>query len=178
MKMIDDRYAVTEDGRVYDTVKQRYKTLTLGGNGYYRVNLGYKVVSVHRLVATAYLENPENKPTVNHKNGVRTDNRVVNLEWATYKENNLHAWRVLATEERRKANGHKNGCFTVGHAVTDEIRRKMSDRKKKPIRCVETGKIYSCALEASYESRVGKQCITSAANGRCKTAGGYHYEYV
>lgn len=45
---------------------------------------------IHRLVAAAHIENPDNKPLVNHKNGVRHDNRVINLEWATVSENVTH----------------------------------------------------------------------------------------
>lgn len=52
---------------------------------------------VHRLVAIAFIPNPENKATVNHKNWTPTDNRLENLEWATYSENNLHAQRILWT---------------------------------------------------------------------------------
>lgn len=52
-------------------------------------------ISVHRLVSIAFIPNPENKRTVNHINGIRNDNRLSNLEWATYSENNKHSFDFL-----------------------------------------------------------------------------------
>lgn len=68
----------------------------------------YKRV-VHRLVAEAFLESPTPKHQVNHKNGIRNDNRIENLEWVTSQENALHGYRINGRKpsEKQRENGRK-----------------------------------------------------------------------
>ncbi len=59
--------------------------------GYRSISIKGKQFIVHRLIATTFIPNPKNKPEVNHKNGIKTDNRIENLEWVTHEENHIHA---------------------------------------------------------------------------------------
>lgn len=87
-------YMVSDLGRVWSVhVRQRAPEHNKR-RGYNTIHIGKKNVPIHRLVATAFIPNPEHKQTVNHINGIKTDNRVENLEWCTVKENNQHAWRT------------------------------------------------------------------------------------
>jgi hypothetical protein len=111
-------YTLSEDGKVYSRFVKggcgrvsdslRELKLVLDGTGYFIVSLisdeGIKVkVSVHRLVAMAYLPNPEGKQHVNHINGIKTDNRLCNLEWATPLENTRHAIRTGLKDVRQRS---------------------------------------------------------------------------
>lgn len=69
-----------------------------------------KDFKVHRLLAMHFIPNPENKPFINHKNGIKTDNRIENLEWCTGSENTLHAYK---TGLIRKTSGFKWKGWTI-----------------------------------------------------------------
>lgn len=93
------KYSVSNAGRIKNNWRGNVFKLFLNTGGYPVANLRYKrhrtICQVHRLVAKAFIPNPENKKTVNHKNGIRYDNRIDNLEWATYSEQQYHAYSAL-----------------------------------------------------------------------------------
>lgn len=142
------------------TYKIGYQYYGICANG----KRNYKI-KVHRAVALTFLPNPHNLPMVNHKNGVKTDNRVENLEWITNSGNMLHAYRELGVKS-------KGG---VG---------------RKSVQCIETGVIYPSVREAARSVGPGTSntSISGAAKGRIKkckgamykmtTCGGYHWRFV
>lgn len=82
-------YRVTEEGKVFcnNVEKKPY----VSSHGYFRINFEGKDEYVHRLVANKFLPNPYGKTDINHKNGIKLDNHINNLEWVTRAENLKHA---------------------------------------------------------------------------------------
>lgn len=87
-------YDITENGEVINRHTGRHVKPQPNGKGYLRVSIGGRLRFVHRMVAELYVQNPENKPQVNHKNGDKTDNRACNLEWVSNQENRDHAMKT------------------------------------------------------------------------------------
>jgi hypothetical protein len=99
-------------------------------NGYHKhsISFGYRKIKryyTHRLVAEAFIKNPLKKPCINHKNGIKTDNRVNNLEWTTYKENLDHAREILGV--RRGLKGDKNPAYGKRWHHKPESRKKITE---------------------------------------------------
>ena len=86
-------FIITRNGVVFNTVKGQIVASFIR-NGYKCVRIHDKNFYVHRLLAEAFIPNPENKPEINHKDGKKLNNDLSNLEWATYSENISHAYRA------------------------------------------------------------------------------------
>lgn len=149
-------YAITKDGQVWSYKSNRFlKPSTTNGEGtYLKVSLSKegKVSKryIHRLVAEAFIPNPENKPEVNHIDENKQNNCVSNLEWVTEKENANHGTR------------------------TQRVTAKIS----KPVRCVELDKVFPSQREAARQLDLSQGNITRACQNSARTVGGYHWEYV
>ena len=135
--------------------------------GYVRVMLHKEGVIkrflIHRLVAKAFIPNPENKPQINHINRIKNDNIVENLEWCTQKENMQHA--IVNNKEYYDflhAKGSENKCSVA------VIQYSLED-----IKIAEYGSI----AEASFWSGARRGAISNACRKWAKTAGGYKWEY-
>lgn len=124
---MEGRYAVTTNGMVWSHKRQKFLKAGLVGKGYLAVSICPKGEKskhryIHRLVAQAFIPNPDNKPTVNHKDGNKQNNDISNLEWATQKEQIAHA----VSEGLSNLVGEGNGYSKLTESKVLEIRSKYS----------------------------------------------------
>jgi len=139
-----------------------YMTVCLCKNGI------KKLCFVHRLVAEAFVPNPKNKPEVNHKWGIKTDNRASELEWNTRSENELHAYRMGLTKPSQKQK----------EAVRQYCKNNYS---KKVFQYDLQGnfiKEWASAVEAATQLHINRGNISCCCRNERKTAGGFKWKYI
>lgn len=172
----DGRYEVSSLGRVRSyangrwgnkedpiVLKQRNTT-----NGYLSVYLRKsggkaKDFRIHRLVAEAFVSNPDAKPDVNHIDGDKHNNCAENLEWVTKSENSIHAFA--------------NGLATP----SDHQKEVVSKLRSKPVIMLDRNgcfqKRFASITKASNETGIDRSDIARCCKGKAKTAGGHKWEY-
>lgn len=154
IKDYEGLYAITSCGRVWSYRTKKFLKPGDNGNGYKFVSLckggKAKLYLIHRLVAEAYLPNPNNLPQVSHLDETRDNNCVNNLCWSSIKDN----------------------CNTPLHK-----QRIKETRKRNPVKCLETKEIFSSLTEAAKIKNTSSGSIRYCCLGERKTAGGYHWAY-
>ena len=132
IKGFEGLYAITRDGKVWS---HKYKKFMMPHKfrdkvWYYSISLWKNRVGsnfkIHRLVAQAYIPNPQNLAEVNHKNGIKNDNRVENLEWMSRKDNLAYGWKMIPMGIRNIRRGENSGKAKITEEIVRQIRKDYS----------------------------------------------------
>lgn len=151
-----DDYCINEFGEIYSLKTKMYIKSSNNYNNYkvitFHKNGVKKQFRLHRLVAEAFLPNPNNKSQVNHIDGNKANNHVSNLEWATPLENNIHAYKI----------GLKKG-------------NKTGNKKGKLVINLENGIIYNSITEACKSTNINLSTFKDYLKGTYKNKTSYVY---
>lgn len=152
-----DHYEVNELGQIRHRDRRKILSPRSNPGGYQYVN--FKIngkghnFAVHRIVANAFVPNPNQYPEVNHINGDKTDNRAINLEWVTSSENKIHSHQ----SGTRQSNGKQVEQLTLSGELLNTF-----------ISVSEAARYIGCTVGA----------ISNCCNGRTKTSQGYKWRFV
>ena len=158
---LNNKYTVSTEGRIFSNYYNKEVTPKVNWDGYHRVqiwNCGKcNFVSWHRVVAETFLEKKEGCNVVNHINGIKTDNRVENLEWVTQAQNIKHAFDTGLSKKI------KNG------KTSKKI--KQYDKEGNFI------KEWESTMEIERQLKIHHGSISSVCKDKVKTAGGFVWKY-
>lgn len=151
-------YSVTKDGKVWSHKNNIWLKSFFVGKGYKKLVLcnkfGKKQFLVHRLVAITYLNNTENRAQINHINGIKTDNRLENLEWSTARDNNLHAFKL----------GLKDSNIRASKLNV----KKATEATRKIVLDTNTGVFYNSTNEAAQLTGIKLHNLYKYLTNACK----------
>lgn len=176
--------AVSKGGNLKPVYRKGYLTVTLRKNGVSKIH------SIHRLIATAFIPNPDNLPVINHIDGNRGNNDISNLEWCTQLENMRHAFKTGLIKHKPLTDEQKLKVSTTTKEAMSrpEIKEKMRQLAKgkvgvksarhKEVINLDTGETFISVREASKFYRIHESNLASCCRGERSIAGGYHWKYI
>lgn len=180
----DGTYEVSNTGKIRSNNylghgSQKELSLAKDQKGYLRVSISKggrrQTVKIHREVAKAFIPNPENKAEVNHKDGNKENNHVVNLEWATPRENTMHAYNAGLKEKTRE------WCRQMGSTVGRVALAKEIEKKKTPVTAtrLSDGAVFEFLSQTDAAEKTGapQPNIHKVLTGKRKSANGFTFKY-
>ena len=158
-------YQVSDHGNVKSLIGEDKIILkpSINPGGYYNVVLkGRKTRRIHRLVALAFIPNPNNLPEVNHKDGIKTNNKLNNLEWTTSSKNQKHSYRLGLSKPLPRS---QLATLASKPVSQHDLNGKEIDN-------------FISSIDASRKTGVSHYGISKVCIGKLKTSGGYKWKFT